>query len=52
MQVFQYIPWLQARLWNARPADNGIETDPFDFGPRTVRKAVIMSPIGNLECEL
>ncbi|MGI6538264.1 MAG: hypothetical protein ACOX22_08065 [Caldicoprobacterales bacterium] len=52
VQVFQYIPWLQARLWNARPADNGIETDPFDFGPRTVRKAVIMSPMGNLECEL
>lgn len=49
VQVFQYIPWLQARLWNARLTDEGVAVKPFDFGNRTIRKAMIMTPSGSVE---
>ena len=52
VQIFQFIPWLQAKLWNAKLTDEGITIKPFSFGKRTARKASIMTPMGNIEVNL
>ena len=49
VQIFQYIPWLQARLWNARLTRAGVAVDPYDFGPLTKRRATVLGPDGKLE---
>ncbi len=49
VQIFQYIPWLQARLWNARLTKAGVAVNPYDFGPLTEREATIMGPDGDLK---
>lgn len=40
------IPWLQAKLWNARLTADGVTTEPFHFGPRTEPEATILTPDG------
>ncbi len=42
------IPWLQAKLWNARLTEAGVTTDPFTFGPRTEPEATVLAPDGPL----
>ena len=44
--ALQFIPWLQAKLWNARPSLGGIETAPFSFGERTPRSGTVLTPDG------
>jgi len=48
-QVWQYIPWLQQRLWNATLGENGLELDPKHFGPRTPAEAVVLTPDGEVK---
>jgi len=48
----QFIPWLQARLWEARLDCGKVKTDPLDFGPLTPKAAVIMAPTGNIPVSL
>jgi len=44
-----FLPWLQAKLWNARLTENGVEVQPSYFGPRTPQSAKILAPNGELE---
>lgn len=46
---FNYLPWMQARLWNARLTESGVELSPQHWGPRTPDKARIMTPKGWLD---
>ncbi|NLB43230.1 MAG: hypothetical protein GX815_13455 [Clostridiales bacterium] len=52
VQIFQYIPWLQAKLWNAKLSEDGVSLKPFRFGPRTVKEASVMTPTGKLNVKL
>jgi hypothetical protein len=47
-QAWQYIPWLQQRLWNATLGENGLELDPRHFGPRTLATATLLTPEGDV----
>lgn len=47
-QVWQYIPWLQQRLWHATLGANGLELAPVHFGPRTPAEATIVTPDGDV----
>jgi hypothetical protein len=40
------LPWIQARLWNARPTRTGICVRPVHFGGRTPRSGDIITPSG------
>lgn len=40
------IPWLQAKLWNARLTEDGVAVAPFTFGPRMEPEATILTPDG------
>jgi hypothetical protein len=42
----QYIPWLQAKLWNAEITETGITCQPVHLGNRTPETAVILAPEG------
>jgi hypothetical protein len=42
------IPWLQAKLWNARLTAEGLSVSPVHFGPRTEAAAKIMTPEGEV----
>jgi len=42
------IPWLQAKLWQARLTEAGVTTEPFAFGPRTETEATVLTPEGPL----
>lgn len=44
--ALQFLPWLQAKLWNARLTGKGIEARPVHFGPRTPATAKILTPKG------
>ena len=44
-QNMQYIPWLQARLWNARLTAEGIDLQPVWPGDKSGR-ATVMTPEG------
>jgi hypothetical protein len=44
-----FLPWLQAKLWNARLTKNGVEVQPSYFGPRTPGTAKVLSPDGEVE---
>jgi len=48
-QVWQYIPWLQQRLWHATWGAHGLELAPRHFGPRTPATATILTPDGDVE---
>ena len=48
-QVWQYIPWIQQRLWNATLDENGLKLDPKHFGPRTPTEATILTPDGEVK---
>lgn len=46
-----YLPWLQARLWNAKQPEtpgDAIHIKPWHFGPRTPQTAVIAGPNGEI----
>ena len=47
--TFLYLPWLQARLWNARLTEHGVEIDPRHWGPRTPATGRIMTPKSEVE---
>lgn len=44
--ALQFIPWIQAKLWNARLSSDGIEMAPIWFGERTPLTALVMTPEG------
>ena len=46
--TFNYIPWLQARLWNARLTADGVRIAPRRWGPRTPYEARVMTPAGDV----
>ena len=46
--LFLFLPWLQARLWNARLTPDGVEVHPAYFGPRTPVAGIIQTPDGPL----
>ncbi|MHB9106416.1 MAG: hypothetical protein ACYDCO_05105 [Armatimonadota bacterium] len=50
-QAWQYLPWLQQRLWRAVPGPDGLQVDPVDFGPRTPRQGKVMTPDGEVAFE-
>lgn len=45
-QSWQYLPWLQQRLWGATIGEDGLELAPVHFGARTPTEAVILTPDG------
>lgn len=47
--ALQYIPWLQANLWQARWENGKLVTKPADYGPRTPRAATISTPSGEVK---
>jgi hypothetical protein len=48
-QVWQYVPWLQQRLWNATLGAKGLELQPKHLGPRMPAEAVILTPDGDVK---
>lgn len=46
--TFNYIPWLQARLWNARLTADGVQITPRHWGTRTPTEARVMTPTGDV----
>ena len=46
------IPWLQAKLWNARLTEQGVTMEPFGFGPRTETEATVLTPDGPMPVKL
>ena len=47
--TFTFLPWLQARLWNAEVTDKGVRVRPAWLGPRTPASATIFTPDGPVE---
>lgn len=45
-QSLQFLPWLQAKLWNARLTADGVEAKPLHLGRRTPRKGAVHTPAG------
>jgi hypothetical protein len=50
--ALQFLPWIMAKLWNARPSGDGIETCPITFGERTPSTAEVIGPSGRLTVSL
>ena len=48
--ALQFVPWLQAHLWQAEPAPDGVRVRPFWFGPRTPKSGRLIAPGGEVEC--
>ena len=49
--TFTFLPWLQARLWNAEVTDQGVRVRPAGLGPRTPASATIFTPAGPVEVQ-
>ena len=47
--ALSYLPWVQAKLWNAGLTADGIRIQPLHFGPRTPQQGQIMAPQGMIE---
>lgn len=47
-QSLQYLPWVQAKLWNARLTSRGIRVQPQYLGARTPRRGAIHTPAGTI----
>jgi hypothetical protein len=48
--VFYFVPWLQAKLWNAQPTPSGgLSVRPVFLGGRTPRTGKILAPSGPIE---
>lgn len=45
-QALQFVPWVEARLWNATLSLDGIRAEPVWFGERTPRQATLLTPDG------
>ena len=46
--ALQFIPWVQAHLWQAKICEGGIEVKPRQFGSRTPSEANISGPDGDI----
>jgi hypothetical protein len=46
--ALQFIPWVQAKLWNATLTEHGIRIRPVHFGPRTPKEGRILTPDGEV----
>lgn len=46
--VLQFLPWVQAKLWQPRLSGGGIQIRPFLFGARTPSEARIQTPDGDV----
>jgi len=44
-----FLPWLQAKLWNARLTEDGVRVRPVFLGPLTPRTGTILTPDGPVE---
>jgi len=44
--ALQFLPWVQAKLWQARLSEDGMSIRPFHFGTRTPNEARIQTPEG------
>lgn len=49
-QTLQFVPWVEARLWNAVLSEDGVRTEPAWLGERTPRQATIHTPGGPVPC--
>lgn len=47
--ALQFIPWVQAKLWNARLGNEGLTVNPMHFGPRMPDEGCIATPWGEIE---
>jgi hypothetical protein len=47
--ILQFIPWIQAKLWNAKLTRSGVSLQPAHFGPATPKAAKILAPGGYIE---
>jgi hypothetical protein len=44
----QFLPWVQARLWNAILTPEGVQIDPRHWGPGTPERGEVLTPHGRL----
>jgi len=49
-QTLQFVPWVEARLWNAAVAGTGVRAEPTWLGERTPRQATVQTPDGPVSC--
>ena len=49
-QTLQFVPWVEARLWNARLSPTGVQAEPVWFGERTPRETSVQTPDGPVTC--
>ncbi|MCK5804565.1 MAG: hypothetical protein KAI66_17140 [Lentisphaeria bacterium] len=49
-QSLQFVPWVEARLWNAVLSETGVRAEPVWFGARTPRRATLHTPDGMISC--
>jgi hypothetical protein len=50
--ALQFIPWVQAKLWNATLNDDGVHIEPNNFGTFAPMEACIQTPEGELPVKL
>jgi len=50
-QSYQYLPWVQAKLWGARLTEQGVVCEPVHCDPRTPRQGVLHTPEGPVAVE-
>lgn len=48
-QTFQYLPWLQDRLWRVQLTESGLLSQPVFFGEATPATGTVQSPAGPVE---
>lgn len=48
-QSLQFVPWLQAKLWQAAPTDTGLAAQPVWLGENTPRQGTLLAPDGPVE---
>lgn len=50
--TLQFLPWLQAKMWNARLDGNGFSIQPRSFGPYTPAEATVFGPRGPVRVQI
>ncbi len=48
-QAWQYIPWVQQRIWQATQTPEGVQIAPTFFSPSTPREGTVLTPDGPVE---
>jgi hypothetical protein len=48
-QVLQFIPWLQAKLWQVSVGADGLQARPAWFGPKTPKTGTAFTPYGPVD---